>query len=49
VRLLGASLFLPHMFLAPLVIGTYLVRGAWGFARWGLRPYDNCCPGGWLL
>ena len=26
VTLLGASLFLPYVFLAPLVIGTYLIR-----------------------
>ena len=28
VTLLGASLFLPYVFLAPLVIGTYLIRDA---------------------
>jgi hypothetical protein len=33
VTLLGASLFLPYLFLAPLVIGTFLVRDAGGSAR----------------
>ena len=28
VTLLGASVFLPYVFLAPLVIGTYLIRDA---------------------
>jgi hypothetical protein len=30
VTLLGASFFQPYMFLAPLVIGTYLIRDARG-------------------
>jgi hypothetical protein len=33
VTLLGAALFLPYAFLAPLVIGTYLIRDAPGSAR----------------
>jgi len=33
VTLLGAILFLPYALLAPLVIGTYLVRGAPRSAR----------------
>ena len=33
VSLLGASLFLPYVFLAPLVIGTYLIRDAAGSAQ----------------
>ena len=33
VSLLGAALFLPYVLLAPLVIGTYLVRDASGSAR----------------
>jgi|GEM_PF-5045896 len=33
VTLLGASLFLPYVFLAPLVIGTYLTRDAPGSVR----------------
>jgi hypothetical protein len=28
ITLLGVSLFLPYVFLAPLVIGTYLIRDA---------------------
>jgi hypothetical protein len=32
VTLLSASLFLPYALLAPLVIGTYLVRDASGSA-----------------
>ena len=33
VTLLGAALFLPYVLLAPLVIGTYLIRDAPGSAR----------------
>ena len=33
VTLLGASFFLPYAFLAPLVIGTYLIRDAPDAAR----------------
>jgi len=33
VTLLGAVLFLPYALLAPLVIGTYLIRDAPGSAR----------------
>ena len=33
VTLLGVSFFLPYAFLAPLVIGTYLIRDAPGAAR----------------
>jgi hypothetical protein len=32
VTLLGAALFLPYALLAPLVIGTYLIRDASGSA-----------------
>jgi hypothetical protein len=28
VTLLGAVLFLPYVFLAPLVVGTYLIQDA---------------------
>ena len=28
VTLLGAALFVPYVFLAPLVVGTYLIRDA---------------------
>jgi hypothetical protein len=31
--LLGVALFLPYALLAPLVIGTYLIRDAPGSAR----------------
>jgi hypothetical protein len=33
VTLLGAALFLPYVLFAPLVIGTYLIRGAPRSAR----------------
>jgi hypothetical protein len=33
VTLLGALLFLPYVFLAPLVIGTYSIRDARSSAR----------------
>ena len=33
VTLLGAALFVPYVLLAPLVIGTYLIRDAPGSAR----------------
>jgi hypothetical protein len=33
VTLLGAAFFLPYVLLAPLVIGTYLIRDAPGWAR----------------
>ena len=33
VTLLGVSLFLPYVLLAPLIIGTYLIRDAPGSAR----------------
>ena len=33
VTLLGAALFLPYALLAPLVIGTFLIRDAPGSAR----------------
>lgn len=33
VTLFGASLALPYVFLAPLVIGTYLIRDARGSTR----------------
>jgi hypothetical protein len=33
VTLLGAALFLPYVLLAPLIIGTYLIRDAPGSAR----------------
>ena len=33
VTLLGAALFLPYALLAPLIIGTYLIRDAPGSAR----------------
>jgi hypothetical protein len=32
VTLLGAALFLPYVLLAPVVIGTYLIRDAPGSA-----------------
>jgi hypothetical protein len=33
ITLLGVSLFLPYVLLAPLVIGTYLIRDAPGSTR----------------
>ncbi len=47
VTLLGASLviFLPYVLLAPLIIGTYLIRDAPDSAWWGVRSRVNCCLG----
>jgi hypothetical protein len=45
VTLRGAALFLPYVLLAPLIIGTYLIRDAPGSARRVVRSRVNCCLG----
>lgn len=41
VTLLGATLFMPDAMLAPVLMGTYLIRDVPGSARWGCDHLTN--------